>query len=303
MTEQKTLAKKTASPITVLKAYLSNENVKKRLEEMIGKRAGAFTNSIINIYRNSSQLQKCTPESIGSAAMRAATFNLPIDPALGQAAIVPYKNTANFQLMYKGLTQLCIRSGQYATIHCSEVYADEIKSHNPITGEVTFNDPVTFKMRYKDKTKNIVGHYSYFKLLSGFEKSDYMTTEEAMAHGKKYSAAYKYDLAQKKRGSMWSTDPVPMCNKTVLIRLLTKYGVMSIEIQEALINERVDFVDAQEASESKVADEAGKTSIDTEFEPKEQSKATKAKIEKQKADLAAAETKDKNLEDQEFMKD
>lgn len=262
----KELQKRDTSPVAVLKRYLSDESVKKRFEEMLGKRSGAFVNSIINVYRGSAQLQKCTPASIGAAAIRAATFNLPIDPALGQAAIVPYKTTATFQLMYKGITQLCIRSGQYATIHCSEVYEDEIKSHNPITGEVTFNDPATYMMRYsKDKSKKVVGHYAYFKLLAGFEKSDYMPTAEAMAHGEKYSKAYQNDIKYKKKSSVWSTDPVVMCNKTVLIRLLTKYGVMSIEMQDALIGDRETFEAASDKAEDQIKSDAGSEIIEAEL--------------------------------------
>ena len=262
------LTKRQSNPVVQLKSYFSNEHMKKRFEEMLGKRAGAFTNSVVNLFRNSDKLQKCTPDSMVTSALRAATFNLPIDPALGQAAIVPYGNSASFQIMYKGLVQLCIRSGQYATIHCSEVYEDELKSHNPITGEVEFNNADTYKMRYaKDRDKHVVGHYAYFKLLTGFEKSDYMRNDEAMAHGAKYSAAYKYDLSKKKKASLWSTEPIVMCNKTVLIRLLTHYGVMSIEMQDALIGERESFEDAQEIAEEIIEDEAGSQELDEKPEP------------------------------------
>lgn len=262
------------NPIAVLKSYLDNDSVKKRFEEMLGKRSGAFINSIVNVTSGNDKLKGCTTSSICSAAVRAATFNLPIDPALGQAAIVPYGTTAVFQLMYKGLTQLCIRSGKYATIHCSEVYSDEIKSHNPITGDVYFNDPDAYKMRYRDdRDKLVVGHYAYFKLLSGFEKPDYMPTAEAIAHGKKYSKAYQYDLRNDKQTCPWSTDPIVMCNKTVLIRLLSKYGVMSIEMQDALIGEREGFDTAAKTQAGVIGDEQGSETIPANFEPKDETPA------------------------------
>lgn len=288
----KEIQKRDSNRVVVLKKYLDNESVKKRFEEMLGKNAGAFMNSLINIYYNNPQLQKCTPESYTGAGLRAASFNMPVDPALGWAAIVPYGNIATFQFMYKGITQLCIRSNQYATIHCSEVYADELKSYNPITGIVTFHDPKIYKMRHKDKGKNVVGHYAYFKLLTGFEKSDYMTTEEAMAHARKYSKAYQYDLKQKKKTSTWSTDPIPMCNKTILLRLLTKYGVMSIEMQEAFIAERENFEDAQAMTEEVIKNEAGSETIPATFE-EEPDPETKTKVAKAKADLKDAEAKAK----------
>ncbi len=280
------------NPVAVLRSYLEDESVKKRFEDMLGKRAGVFLNSVINVYGNDVKLQKCTPVSYCAATIRAATFNLPIDPALGQAAIVPYGNTATFQIMYKGLTQLCIRTGKYETIHCSEIYADELLSHNPITGVVKFKDPAGYKMRYKDKSKNVIGHYAYFKLLSGFEKSDYMKTEEAMAHGAKYSASYKYDLAKKKKSSVWSTDPVVMCNKTVLIRLLSKYGVMSIEMQDALIGERENFDSAQKRATETITKEAGSEKvINADFEPieGEDDPETKAKAQREVKKLQEAE--------------
>ena len=253
------------NPVAIVRNYLSNIDVKRRLEETLGKRAGAFSNSIINVVRNSQALQKCAPDSIMSAAMVAATMNLPIDPALGQAAIVPYGNKAVFQIMYKGITQLCIRSRQYATIHCSEIYRDELKSHNPITGEVVFNDPKTYKLRYESKNdENIVGHYAYFKLLSGFEKSDFMTTAEALAHAKKYSKAYQYDLRDKKKKSMWSIDPIPMGNKTVLIRVLSKYGVMSLDMQEAFIVEHRNFEQEQADADKMIDAETGSETIDAD---------------------------------------
>lgn len=255
------------NPVAQIKKYLSDDTVKQRFAEMLGKRGGAFTNSIINLVRNSHALQKCEPASIMSAAVVAATLNLPIDPALGQAAIIPYGKSAQFQIMYKGVTQLCIRSGQYATIHCSEIYADELKSHNPITGVVKFHDPSIYKMRYEAKGENVVGHYAYFKLTSGFEKSDYMTHAEVMAHAKKYSKAYQYDLSAKKKACPWSTDPIPMGNKTILLRLLKKYGVMSIEMQTAIVAD-TSFEAAEESATRKIESEQGSETINAEFESK-----------------------------------
>lgn len=267
------------NPVGEIKKYVSDESVKKRFEEMLGKRSGAFLNSVINVVRGSRALQNCAPESIMSAAVVAATLNLPIDPALGQAAIVPYKTSAVFQIMYKGVTQLCIRSGQYQTIHCSEIYRDELKSYNPITGVVKFHDPETYKMRDSGKGE-VVGHYAYFKLVSGFEKSDFMTVKQVMAHAEKYSKAYQYDLRDKKKVSPWSTDPIPMGNKTVLLRLLKKYGVMSIEMQDAIIRDN-SFEAAETAAAKKIESEQGSEPVEAKFEEKPEA-APKPKTKKSK---------------------
>ncbi len=297
------IEKRGSNPVTKIKNYLADIDVKKRLEETLGKRAGAFGNSIINVVKNSSQLQNCTPDSIMSAAMIAATMNLPIDPALGYAAIIPYKNTAQFQLMYKGIVQLCIRSGQYAKIHNSEVYKDEIKLHNPITGEIKFNNPETYKMRKAGKFEDVAGFYAYFKLTAGFEVSAYMGREEVMSHAKKFSKAYQYDLSKSKRVSVWSTDPMAMGRKTVLKMLLTKYGVMSIEMQDAFIAEHEDFDSAQNKADETIKAEAGSEVIDTDFEDEKLSKELEAKKKKAQAELKkhAKKSKGKKAEQTDFM--
>lgn len=259
------------TPLAKLRSYLAADSVKQRLEETLGKRAGAFANSIVNVMRGSAALQKCSPDSVMSAAMVAATMNLPIDPALGQAAIVPYKNTAQFQIMYRGVIQLCIRSGQYKSIHCSEIYRDELKSHNPITGVVTFHDPETYKMRDKGEKKNVVGHYAHFRLKSGFEKSDFMTHEQVMSHAEEYSKSYQSDIRYKKKTSAWSTDPIAMGNKTILLRLLKKYGVMSLDMQDAFVADNT-FEAAQARSDDEVVAKTGKKHVDvkmTDTEPTE----------------------------------
>lgn len=129
------IQKREVGPLALMKGYLSDESIKKRFEDILGKRAGSFINSIINVVGGSSQLMevaRTNPGSVCRAAMRAATVNLAIDPALGHAAIVPYKSEAVFQIMYRGIIQLCIRSGQYQTIHCSEIYRDELKGKSVV---------------------------------------------------------------------------------------------------------------------------------------------------------------------------
>jgi len=270
-TETGEIQKRPAGPLGIMKGYLSDESIKKRFEDVLGKRSGAFINSIINVVGSSKQLLEVARQNPGSvcrAAMRAATVNLAIDPALGHAAIVPYGQEAVFQIMYRGVIQLCIRSGQYQTIHCSEIYRDELKSHNPITGVVTFNDPDTFKLRYSDKRTDgdVVGHYVYFKLITGFEKSDYMTHAEVMAHARRYSKAYQYDVSAGKKASPWSTDPIPMGNKTVLLRCLKRYGVMSIEMQEMITADRDTFDEASTDASAFIAADLGSDPVDANFE-------------------------------------
>lgn len=201
-----------------LKSMLGNENVKSRFQEILGKKAPGFISSILSVANSNTLLQKADPKTVMNAAVIAATLDLPINPNLGFAYIVPYGGHGSFQLGYKGLIQLCMRSNQYSKIEVNEVYEGEVKIKNRFTGEYEFNEPTSDK---------IVGVLAYFKLSNNFEKYLYMSKKECEAHGKKYSQTYK------RGGGLWSTEFWAMAKKTCLKQLLSKYGILSIEMQRA----------------------------------------------------------------------
>lgn len=203
-----------------LKSMLGNENVKARFKEILGAKAPGFISSILSVANSNTLLQKADPKSVMNAAVIAATLDLPINPSLGFSAIVPFGGQAQFQIQYKGLVQLAMRSGQYKTITVNEVYEGEIKSVNKFTGEYEFGEKIS---------DDIIGYMAYFKLTNGFEKFLYMTKEECEKHGKKYSQTYK------RGGGLWATDFDTMSKKTVLKMLLSKFGILSIEMQRAQI--------------------------------------------------------------------
>lgn len=222
-----------------VKSYLATVDVKSRLQDMLGRKAPAFMSSIVQIVAGSKQLQQCDPNSIMSAAFVAASFDLPIDPNLGFSAIVPYKGKAQFQMMYRGFIQLAIRTGQYRSINASEVYADEILSYNPITKECQFvNEFKSDSFRAQGNQDKIVGYYSYFELVNGFRHQLYMTIEEVENHAKQYSQSYGYDLRENKKSSKWSTDFGAMAIKTVIKLLLSKWGILSIDMQRAISDDQ-----------------------------------------------------------------
>jgi recombination protein RecT len=266
------------SPVGTIKRYCQNPEVEQRLKSMLGKRAGAFANSIVNLVKNDSYLQNCSPDSIMASAMIAASMNMPIDKSLGYAAIVPYGNAAQFQLMYKGIIQLCIRSGQYKRMHCTEIYNDELKSHNPITGVTEFFNLAEIKdpLRYKVNPDGVVGvigpnlvtgSFFTFELLSGFQCSIFRFKAELIAHGKRFSKSYQKDLKNNERKCLWSLDPVSMWNKTVIKIGLGKYGIMSIELQRAFINDdEVDFEDAAVKAAEVNSVQTGSQVTDAHFE-------------------------------------
>lgn len=216
-----------------VKNIFGKEDVQSRIKEMLDNNSQGFVTSVLNIITSNNQLQNAEPNSIVKSAMIAASLKLPVDPNLGFAAIVPYGKEAQFQIMYKGLTQLAIRSGQYRTINVTEVYEDEIERYNPFTGTMELTDHTNWKQRYI-KDGKVVGYYAYFELTSGFKKELYMTKPEVEAHAMKYSKSYQYDKKKGQSKSRWSVDFDAMGKKTVLKSLLSKFGILSIEMQKAV---------------------------------------------------------------------
>lgn len=206
---------------TTVRGLLSNENVKSRFQEILKENAAGFCANLAVMVSNSQQLAKCEPMSVVSAAVVSASLNLPLDPNLGFAAIVPFGDKATFQIMYKGLVQLAQRSGQYKTIGVTEIYKGELIDENRLTGEYEFD----FTARESDE---IIGYAAYFKLINGFEKTIFWTVKEVQQHGLKYSQTYKKGFGK------WKEEFDSMAKKTVLKNLLSKWGILSIEMQKAV---------------------------------------------------------------------
>lgn len=211
-----------------LKALLRGENIKSRFNDILGKKAPGFISSIISCVNGNTMLQEAEPQSILNSAVIAATLDLPINQNLGFAAIVPYNDrkkgqcVAQFQLMYKGLIELCLRSGQFASLIDEVVYEGQLVKRNKFTGEYVFDEDA----KISDK---VIGYMAYFRLVNGFEKTFYMTTDEVSAHAKRYSQSYQ------KGYGVWKDDFNTMARKTVLKLLLAKYAPKSIEMQQAII--------------------------------------------------------------------
>ncbi len=175
---------------------------------------------------------------------------------------------------YKGYIQLAMRTAQYKTINAIEVYEGEIRRTNRLTGEIEFNEDKSLIKRNK-----VVGYVAYFKLINGFEKTLYMSKEEMEKHAKNYSQTYKSEKNWVREKSLWTTNFDDMATKTILKRLLSKYGILSIEMQTAITNDQAvinedgspEYVDnevAQEIEEkanSKDLDFESDNVVDAEF--------------------------------------
>lgn len=207
-----------------LKSMINDERTKNKFKEMLGNKAAGFLTSLMNTTNGNAQLQQADPNSILKAGAIAATLDLPIDPNLGFAYIVPYnnkgKNEAQFQMGYKGFVQLAIRTGQYKRINVTELYEGQFESYDPITDELKYN--------LDNRLSDEITHYvAYFQTINGFEKYNVMSKGEIENHAKKFSKTYSY------KGSSWQTNFNTMAKKTVLKLLLSKFGILSIEMQTA----------------------------------------------------------------------
>lgn len=248
------MSNKNLPVLAQVKAFTNQKDIKERFQRALGQKAPQFMTSLVNAVAASTQLQEVNPNSIMAAAFVAASFDLPIDSNLGFAAIVPYGDKAQFQMMYKGFIQLAIRSGYYEKMNYSSIYEDELKSYNPITGEIEFvSDFSQCQQRNAGEEDKIIGYYAWFRLKTGFISELYMSREDVENHARKYSKAYQYDIRKKKSSSKWSTDFDAMAKKTVIKLLLSRWGILSIDMQKAITDDQ------------KVFDEAGSESYgDTE---------------------------------------
>lgn len=213
---QKQVAKR---PVDRLKAICSQASVEEQIRNAMGENASLFIASLIDVYGSDNYLQKCDPGAVVKVALNAATLKLPINKGLGFAYIVPYNNVPQFQIGYKGYIQLAMRTGAYRYINADVVYEGELKSVDKLRGSIDLSGK-----RISDK---VVGYFGYIETLNGFKKTLYGTVEDVTAHAKRYSAGFS------RANGAWKTNFDEMAIKTMLRLLLSKYGVMSVEMVDA----------------------------------------------------------------------
>ncbi len=203
-----------------IKNFGMRDSNQRRFSEVLGAKAPAYIASVIGAVNNNPALQLAAPASVFGSAMIAATLNLSVVPTLGQAAIVPYKGNAQFQIMVRGLVQLAQRTGLYKTINAGEVYEDEYDGEDLLTGEVTFHR-VSGGYRDNGQLDKIVGYFAFMETTTGFRKTEYWTKADVINHGKRFSKSYE--------SGPWRDNFDAMARKTVLKSLLNHYGPMSVD--------------------------------------------------------------------------
>ena len=229
------------STLKLFNETLSNPRTQTYLESVLATKKNSFVNNISSLVANNATLQACQPLSVIYAGIKATALDLPLDPNLGFAYVIPYANRksgiteAQFQIGYKGFIQLAIRSGKYRTINVTEIKAGELKDFDLLAGEMKFE---ALPAREKLPT---IGYAAFIRLTNGFEKTLYMTKEEVEAHAYEYSQTYKADKDKGWTSSQWSKHFDAMARKTVLKRLLSGFGILSVEMQQAITADQAVF--------------------------------------------------------------
>lgn len=217
-------------------AFLATDAMKKKINEMVGGEKGQqFVTSIISAVSTNPQLAECENSSIVSAALLGQALNLSPSPQLGQYYMVPFNDSkrgckvAQFQIGYKGYIQLAIRSGQYKKLNVLAIKEGELKKYDPLNEEIEVELMENEEEREKAET---IGYYAMFEYLNGFRKTLYWSKQKMEAHALKYSMGYR----AKKGYTFWEKDFDGMAYKTMLRQLISKWGIMSVDLtmQKAL---------------------------------------------------------------------
>lgn len=255
-------------------AFLTSDAIKHKINEMVGGRDGQrFITSIISAVSTNPALAECEHSTILSAAMLGESLKLSPSPQLGQYYMVPFKDrkrgckVAQFQLGYKGYIQLAIRSGYYKKLNVLAIKQGELIRFDPLEEEIEVNLVEDDAEREALPT---IGYYAMFQYNNGFKKAMYWSREKMLSHADKFSMAFSAKAYEKlqageipekdlwKYSSFWYKDFDGMAYKTMLRQLISKWGIMSIDLQKAMdgdmgaINEdgSVDYVDNYAADEA-----------------------------------------------------
>lgn len=234
-TVKNSLAKTTQR--TGITAYLNSEKVLGNIEQALGAvNKQRFITGVISAVNNNSQLQECTNQSILSGALLGESLNLSPSPQLGHYYLVPFNDrekgkVAQFQLGYKGYIQLAIRSGQYKKLNVLAVKKGELEFFDPLNEEIKINLMIE-KWDEREETETI-GYYAMFELVNGYRKAIYWSKKQMENHALKYSPGYKRDKDKGTAYTFWSKDFDGMAYKTMLRQLISKWGIMSIDLQKA----------------------------------------------------------------------
>lgn len=272
--------------IKAIAGFLNSDAIKSKFSEVLGDKdkGVAFVTSILSVVNSSSQLATADQNSLYTSALMAATLDLPINPSIGHAFLVPfktkqpdgsYKTMVQFQISAKGLKQLAMRSGQFVRINDSDVRDGEIDSIDRMTGDIKFN---WISDNQERLSKEIVGYVSYFKLLNGFESTFYMTKQEVELHARTYSQTYK-----KYSSGLWKDQFDKMASKTVIKLHLSKDAPLSSTVQRAIVSDQAIIKNDNFVGNEETVD------VETEYADNQQQSIDPVKISEEKEEARLIE--------------
>lgn len=243
----------------LMNSILDGEGMRKRFNDLLGKRAPQFVSSVVSMVNADKTMQMAfyeAPMTVIQAALKAASFDLPIDQNLGYAYIVPFKNykkdigksvyEATFILGWKGMHQLALRTGAYKTINVIDVREGELESYNRLTEELKIN---FIEDEEERESKPVIGYLGYYRLVNGAEKTIYMSIKQIEAHEQKFRKGQNM-------GKGWREDFDAMARKTVYRKLIGKWGVMSIDYRTVGEGQQIADALAADAEQEKALDNA-----------------------------------------------
>ena len=216
-----------------ISAYLTADAVKNQINQVVGGKDGQrFISAIVSAVNTNPALQECTNQSILSGALLGESLKLSPSPQLGQYYLVPFNDknkgkVAQFQLGYKGYIQLSIRSGQYKKLNVLAIKEGELIRFDPLNEEIEVR---LIEDEEEREQANTIGYYAMFEYTNGFRKAIYWSKRKMEAHALKYSKGYQ----AKKGYTFWEKDFDGMAYKTMLRQLISKWGIMSIDMASAI---------------------------------------------------------------------
>ena len=223
------------SPAQRMREVLNMSSSQSLMADVLRENKEAFVASLIDLYGSDNYLAQCDAGAVLKEALKAVSLKLPINKQLGFAYIIPYKNhktgmqEPQFQLGYKGLIQLAQRTGAYASMNMDNVYEGELRIRDKVSGDVDLGgEPISDK---------VIGYFAYIRTVNGFSKTLYWPMEKLLAHVKRYSKSYQQGAA------IWKNNFDEMAQKTVMRNLLSRWGIMSVDLQTAISHENADLAD------------------------------------------------------------
>ena len=221
---------------TTMSVYLSKDDTKKYLNTILGdkEKVNSFITSLTSLAGSSESLKNCDRNSLLACALKATSMGLPFDSNLGFTWAVPYGNVATFQIGAKGYIQLALRTGQYRYIGSRDVREGEFLGRNFV------GDPeISWLPDNERKDLKIIGYMAGIELINGFRKVIFWTVNDVEAHAQRYSQSYrKYKKSGDKNDAIWALQFDKMAEKTLLKLLISKYGIMSTDMQQAVVSDQ-----------------------------------------------------------------